>query len=336
MQFPPDDTTQILELPQRPSVMVVEDDPLACEWVASVLRAEGFPVTEVSSAEAALAIMQTRFFQIVVTDIQMPGMGGLALCRELRAAQLPGYVYIVVMTGDDAHESVVAGLQAGADDYVHKGVPHAELAARLQTAERIVTLEHRLRLTLDKERRLAASDALTGLPNRRAFSKHFNAEFKRAVRFKEDLSVALLDIDHFKLINDRYGHAVGDEVLKQFAVRIGSRLPRTFDFFARLGGEEFVLLLPQTDLAGAAAVAERLRQAVAAEPFQIAEQVVPVTVSVGVSALNESTVGEGLTPEDVLDLADQRLYASKKAGRNCVTSTLTRASQPRSLRDLYP
>jgi len=330
MQLTSDDTTQLHPLPQRPAVLLIEDDQLARELLASVLRAEGFPLLEVSSAEEALAIMQTRFVQVVVTDIEMPGMDGLALCRDLRGAQLPGYVYIIVVTGDDARERVVAALQAGADDYLHRGVSRAELAARLQIAERIVMLERRLRFTLARERWLAGSDALTGLPNRRTFARRFKAEFKRAVRFKEDLAVALLDIDHFKLINDRRGHAVGDEVLKQFALRITAALPRAFDFFARLGGDEFVVVLPQTDLAGASTIAERLRQAVASEPFQITERLVSVTVSIGVSAHSECLVGGGLTSEDVLDLADQRLYVSKNSGRNCVThaSTGVRASTP--------
>jgi two-component system cell cycle response regulator len=331
MQLDSDDTTQLLVLPQRPAVLLVEDDPLASELLATLLSAEKVPFIEARSAEDALAIMQTRFFQIVITDVHMPGMDGLALCRELRAAKLPGYVYIIVMTG--ARANVIDALKAGADDYLDKGVSRAELMARLQTAERIVMLESRLRTMLDEQRRLAASDGLTGLPNRRAFAKQYNAEFKRAVRFHEDLAVVLLDIDYFKRINDRYGHGVGDEVLKQFAQRVSAALPRPFDFIARLGGEEFVALLPQTDLPGAVTVAERLRLAVANTPFQIGEHVVPATVSIGVSSLNERSGGDAVTPEDVLDVADQRLYASKESGRNRVTSALP--SRPRSLTDVY-
>lgn len=331
MKIDSDDTTQLLALPQRPAVLLVEDDPLASELLAAVLSAEKVPFIQASSAEDALALMQTRFCPIVITDLHMPGMDGLALCRELRAAKLPGYVYIIVLTG--ARENVVDALQAGADDYLDKGVSRAEFVARLQTAERIVMLEYRLRTTLDQQRRLAASDGLTGLPNRRAFAKHYNAEFKRAVRFNEDLAVILLDIDYFKRINDRYGHAVGDEVLKQFAQRVSAALPRSFDFVARLGGEEFVVLLPQTDLLGAVTVAERLRMAVAEKPFQIGEHVVPATVSIGVSSLTERSGGESVTPEDVLDVADRRLYASKESGRNRVTSASP--VRPRSLMDVY-
>jgi two-component system, cell cycle response regulator len=260
------------------------------------------------------------FYRIVITDLQLPGMDGLALCGEVRSLELDGYIYIIVLTGQLVHEGVVTALRAGADDYLNKGVSREELAARLQTAVRIVSLEQRLRLALDRQTRLAASDALTGLPNRRAFSKHLNAEFKRAVRFDDDLAVRLLDIDHFKLVNDQHGHAMGDDVLKAVAHRVAKSLPRAADFFARLGGEEFAAILPQTDVKGAVVVAERLRGVVAETPFQCGDQLIPITISIGVGAWSERRGFMAASPEDVLDLADQRLYASKRSGRNRVTS----------------
>lgn len=311
----------------------MEDDPATSELLSRFISAEGFEVTNAATAVQALALVRNESIPIVITDLQLPGMDGLALCRELRSHQLDGYVYIIVLTGQQVHGGVVAALRAGADDYLYKGVSREELAARLQSAVRIVSLEQRLRLALDQQRRLASTDALTALPNRRAFSKYFNAEFKRAVRFDEDLAVLLLDLDHFKLVNDKHGHTIGDQVLKAVATRVAKSLPRSFDFLARLGGEEFAVILPQTDLEGAAVLAERLRRAVADTSFPCNGHLISITVSIGVSAWSERRGIVASTPEDVLELADQRLYASKRSGRNRVTSTLPRDAQPRSLSD---
>jgi two-component system cell cycle response regulator len=327
------ETTVILASQPRPGVLLVEDDPATCELLSHFIRAEGFEVTDAATAEQALELVRKESIPIVITDLQLPGMDGLELCRELRSQQFDGYVYIIVLTGQPRRGGVVAALRAGADDYLQKDVSREELAARLQTAMRIVSLERQLRLALNQQRRLALTDALTAVPNQRAFSKHFNAEFKRAVRFGEDLAVLLLDVDHFKLVNDQHGHTIGDHVLKAVATRVAKSLPRSFDFFARLGGEEFAVILPQTDLDGAAALAERLRGVVADNPFQCGGQLISITVSIGVSAWSERRGIVASTPEDVLELADQRLYASKRSGRNRVTSTLPRDAQPRSLSD---
>lgn len=325
------ETATIPAAQPRPAVFLVENDPAAQELLGSFIRAQGFEVTNVATAEQALALVREGLRPILITKLRLPGMDGLALCRELRSNEFDGYVYIIVLTGQRAHDGVVAALRAGADDYLCRDVSREELAARLQTALRIITLEQRLRMALNQQRRLAATDALTGLPNRRAFSKHLNAEFKRAVRFDEDLAVLLLDIDHFKHINDQYGHAIGDAALKAVASRVAISLPRSFDFFARLGGEEFAVVLPQTDTEGAALVAERLRSAVAETPFQCGDHLISITVSIGVSAWSERRGITAATPEDVLDLADQRLYVSKRAGRDRVTSTSPLDAQPRSL-----
>lgn len=329
------ETTVILASQLRPGVLLVEDDVATRELLGQFIQAEGFEVTAVATAEQALSLVREGFRAIIITDLQLPGMDGLALCRTLRSQELDGYVYIMVITGQRAHEGVLAALGAGADDYLRKDVSREELAARLQTAVRIVSLEQRLRVALHEQRRLAATDALTGLPNRRAFSKHFNAEFKRAVRFDEDLAVLLLDIDHFKHINDQYGHAIGDEALKAVASRVAAALPGAFDFFARLGGEEFAVILPQRSIDAAAGVAEHVRSAVNDVPFQCGDQLLCITVSIGVSAWSEHRGLAPATPEDVLDLADQRLYVSKRSGRNRVTSTSPREAQPRSLGDVF-
>jgi diguanylate cyclase (GGDEF)-like protein len=160
---------------------------------------------------------------------------------------------------------------------------------------------------------------MTGAHNRRYFMRHLHRELNRVSRFGGELSLLLLDIDHFKRINDGHGHSVGDEVLKDFVRRITSSLPRESDWCARLGGEEFAVVLPQTDLAGAGVVAERLRSAIAGQPMQTTLAKVAITASIGVSSLQSSAPGAQVTVEGLLDQADRCLYASKDGGRNRVT-----------------
>jgi diguanylate cyclase (GGDEF)-like protein len=176
---------------------------------------------------------------------------------------------------------------------------------------------------IDEKRRLATTDALTGANNRLYFDKHFARELKRVRRFGGPLSLLALDIDHFKSVNDRFGHGVGDEALVEFAQRIGDGLPREYDWSARIGGEEFVVVLPQTDMPGALTVAEKLRHFVAATPFETEAGPLRLTVSIGVAALCCFPSGADPSAEDILELADKALYRSKEQGRNRVTAALS-------------
>ena len=322
------ESTQLLTLPTRPAILLVDDDVATRSLVSAYAEQQGYAIHNCRSAEEALKRLRENFCPIVITDLNMPGMGGLEFCRELRARKWPGYTYIVMLTGQ--HETgAVAALEAGADDCLRKDAPPAELKARLRVAERIVTLEHRLRRTLEARARQAATDALTGLPNRRAFDRQFNAEFKRARRFGEALSVLLIDVDHFKQINDRDGHLVGDEVLRHLAATLKARLPRQFDILARFGGEEFVVVLPHTDREAAMQVAERLRTAVENTLIQTSDGARSITISIGIGHL--AMRAEPMTTHDLLDEADRCLYESKRQGRNRVTAYPP--AEPRSLAD---
>lgn len=325
----PTDSTPLLNPASRPTILIVDDDEAIQELVNIYTLEQGFQTRSCPSAEAALEEMRRSFYPIVITDVQMPGMGGLSLCRRLRAGKWPGYVYIIVMTGHDQEDGVVEALDAGADDYLHKGSPPAELRARLRVAERIVTLEQRLRRTLESKARQAAADSLTGLANRRTFDRRLNAEFKRARRFAEPISVLLIDADHFKQVNDQYGHHVGDEVLRRLAVTLRESLPREFDVIARIGGEEFAVILPHTSRDDAAVVAERLRVAIEGSPVPTSAGKLTVTISVGVGSLLNRGSLEPQTTLDVLDEADRALYESKRLGRNRITSAPT--AEPRTL-----
>ena len=317
------DTTIIIGLKEAvavaPKVLIVDDDPLVCERLRSLVLAAGFEVSTASSGAGALASLHKDFSPIVISDRMMPDMDGLALCRAIRSERFTSYVYVLLLTMQDAEQDILAGLDAGADDYLSKRASSAQLIARLRTAQRILTLEHSLRTVVDEKSRLATTDTLTGASNRRYFTRHFSRELKRVQRYGGPLSLLMLDIDHFKLINDRFGHALGDEVLQEFAKRIGAGLPRESDWFARMGGEEFVVVLPQTPSGGAQIVAEKLRASVAAIPFRTLAGAVPVTVSIGVASL-ESLAARNVEPslDAMLDLADRCLYDAKAAGRNRV------------------
>ncbi|GFE82761.1 diguanylate cyclase response regulator [Steroidobacter agaridevorans] len=325
----PTDSIPLLSSASRPTILIVDDDEAIQDLVNIYTQEQGFQTRSCPNAETALEDMRKFFCPIVITDVQMPGMGGLSLCRKLRTGKWPGYVYIIVMTGHDQEDGVVEALDAGADDYLHKGAPPAELRARLRVAERIVTLEQRLRRTLESKARQAASDALTGLPNRRTFDRRLNAEFKRARRFGEPISVLLIDADHFKQVNDQYGHHVGDEVLRRLAATLREHLPREYDVLARIGGEEFAAVLPHTSRDDAATVAERLRAAIESTPFATAAGKLRVTVSIGIGSLSNRVSMEPQTTLDVLDEADRGLYESKRLGRNQVT--VAPATEPRTL-----
>jgi two-component system cell cycle response regulator len=303
-----------------PRVLLVDDDEIAIERMKDLVSAAGYEVATATSGEAALAELRRQFAPIVILDRSMPGMDGLELCRAIRdGTHYPGYVYIMLCTAHDSEEEILAGLNAGADDYLSKRASGPQLVARLATARRIYALEQSLKHVSEERRRMAMTDVLTGVHNRRYFMSHLRRELKRARRFGSQVSIVALDIDHFKHINDRHGHAAGDTVLIEFARRIQETLTRESDWCARLGGEEFVLVLPETDLAGGAVVAEKIRRAVAASPIQTTAGAVEVTVSAGVSGSAVFSDPNAVTVEQLLRRADDCLYLSKRHGRDRVT-----------------
>jgi two-component system cell cycle response regulator len=303
-------------------VLLVDDDDLVVDHLRRLVTAAGYEVVTARNTEAALLSMQQVFAPIVITDIDMPHMDGLALCRAIRRQTYPGYVYVILLSSKDAEGDILSGLDAGADDYVSKRTP-TQLVGRLRTAQRILALEHSLQRALADGERMAMTDVLTGAHNRRYLLQHLNHELDWALRLRGALSVLVLDVDHFSLVNDRHGHAAGDGVLKEVVQRIHQSLQRGCDWFARLGGDEFAVVLPQTDIAGASLVAEKLRRAVAATPIRLGTGKVRITISIGASELGAIAERDSTAVERLLDLADQNLYKSKKAGRNRVTAAHT-------------
>jgi diguanylate cyclase (GGDEF)-like protein len=322
--------SMVLDLPVMapPKVLLVDDDASVLERLQIPIVGAGYEVVTVSDGASALAAMQADFMSIVILDRSMPGMDGLDLCRRIRQQTWPGYVYVMLLTAHDAEEDVLLGLKAGADDYLSKRASDAQLVARLSTASRVLSLEHSLKSALDDRRRMAMTDALTGAHNRRYFMRYLRGELKRTRRFGSELSLLLLDIDFFKKVNDEFGHAAGDMVLQKFVKRLQKGLPRDYDWCARLGGEEFVVVLPQTDLAGATVVAERLRRLVEEYPLHLSESVRPITVSIGVTGLQALPSRESASIESLLADADRQLNKSKDNGRNRVTAASPHAASP--------
>lgn len=292
-------------------VLLAEDEPTQRFGLAQQLGRKGYAVETASCGEEALVRVLDGKFHILITDWDMPGMDGTTLCRRVRAAKLPGYLYILMLTAHTDVSDLVAGLEAGADDYVRKPANDAELIARVKAGCRVVQLERQVH-------RLSVTDVLVGTYNRRYLIEELPREIERARRYHRPVGLVMVDLDWFKQINDRHGHAVGDEVLRGFATRIRTSLRQSSDWVARYGGEEFVLVLPETALEEAAQVAEKIRLDCASRTFPTVTGELVVTASFGVTALTSGS-DSAIGADTLLRRADEALYISKHSGRNRVS-----------------
>jgi diguanylate cyclase (GGDEF)-like protein len=310
-----------MESSQPCRVLVVDDDDLVRARLTALLRNAEFEVESASSGEDALRIMGTRHCQVLLTDWQMPDMDGLSLCRIVRSENSESYVYVLMLTVRDSKEDVLKGLGAGADDYMSKTAPIEEILARMEVARRITHIEYSLRRSNRENRRLAITDPLTGAYNLRYLMKHLPRELARSQRYLHPLAVLSCDIDRFKLINDAHGHGVGDEVLRAFVARADSCLREGCDWLARVGGDEFMVILPETDVAGANRVARKLHRLLSHCPVATQAGPVKLTVSIGITAVEaEAEIVDPSKIEELLLAADRGLYASKRSGGNTATS----------------
>jgi two-component system, cell cycle response regulator len=294
--------------PTFQDVLVVDDDRVVRAVLTDMLEPAGFKVRHAANGIDALEMMRQECPYLVITDWHMSPVNGIELCTLLRKEKLPHYVYVVLLTSRSQSNDIITGLNAGADDFLTKPVHPGELSARLQTGLRILKLEHRLN-------NIAQHDTLTGALNRRTFYEIFDREWSRAVRHRLPLSCVMIDMDFFKNINDTHGHLVGDHVLKTFSDLLAS-LSRCSDYVCRWGGEEFCVLLPETDEAGAGLWAERCRTEIENKIFSSDQCRLAVTASFGIAQQHE----EMEDPEQLIDRADRALYAAKRSGRNCVVA----------------
>jgi two-component system cell cycle response regulator len=302
-----------------PAILLAEDDPVTRMLMTRFLKNAGYEVDAVANGSQALDKMTKRYYPMLVTDWEMPEMDGIALCKAVRNMQLDGYVYALLLTARDAKEHIIAGLEAGADDYLVKPVHEAELIARLNAGRRILALEHSLRAANQRNRILSITDALTGTYNRRYLMEQLPREVERCRRYAYPLSVLMCDLDHFKQVNDKRSHAAGDDVLQQFAARAQKSIRTNSDWVARYGGEEFLIVLPETAHADGVLVANKIRNLVGASPFSTRAGDVSVTVSFGVASTGANGPDLSLKVESLIRVADECLYKSKLAGRNCAT-----------------
>lgn len=302
-------------------VLVVEDSEFMRRILEGHLRDMGYKVTSVANGREAIEKLAVLHHPIVITDLVMPEMDGLELCRTIRERNGAGYIYLIMLTSHGSKEEMIRGLEAGADEYLIKPVNRAELMVRLKTADRIITLESSLRQSYEEIKALAVKDPLTKVYNRRYLDERLVHEVKRAFRFTRPLSLIMFDIDHFKLINDTFGHTAGDKVLVECADLISGSIRKEVDWIARYGGEEFAVVLPETRLPGAVTAAERLRAKLASRPACAHGLDIRVTASFGVSNFTPQSHKEDLSKAAALvTAADEGLYKAKKAGRNRVES----------------
>lgn len=302
-------------------ILVVEDNALMRSILDGHLRDMGYRTVTVANGREALARLATGYYPIVITDLVMPELDGMELCKYVRETSSEGYVYIIMLTSQDSRENMISGLEAGADEYLVKPVNRAELMVRLKTAERILTLESSLRKSYEEIKALSVRDPLTKVYNRGYLDERLVHEVKRAYRFERPVSLIMFDIDHFKLINDTFGHAIGDRALVECAELMRLSIRQEIDWIARYGGEEFVIVLPETLLPGALNAAERLRIKLASSVMTADSSEIRVTASFGVTSFTPSSQKEDLSMAAALITgADQALYRAKNEGRNRVAS----------------
>jgi diguanylate cyclase (GGDEF)-like protein len=321
-QQPPtieDDTASTIAVMLRclppPRALLAMGDRVLCGQIQSRIAPDMLDFEVAADDAAAIALFKVEFRPVVLTD-------SLEVIRGLRSQQAERVPFILYISELDEGSEREAGLLAGADDCIGRRSPEAELRARVGAARRIAELEAVLRIALIENRKLSTTDDLTRVASRRFFSKHFPREVDRAARYGRALSLILCDIDFFKTVNDTLGHAAGDQVLAQFGGRLQQFLRRGVDWVARIGGEEFAIVLPETCYEKALDAARKLRSGVANQPFDVNGKQAAITASFGLCGLDRVPTSGRRIPEHMLKVADAALYKSKNAGRNRVTATM--------------
>jgi len=304
-------------------VLVVEDSAIDLDKINETLARDRNMVTDTDSCAAGLELALREEFDLIIVSLTLMREDGLRLCSQLRSQERSRQIPILLLADETDMDRVAKGLELGANDYLIKPIDRNELLARTRTQVRRKRYQDRLRANYEQSLSMALTDSLTGLFNRRYLSAHLPRLLDRSGGNAKPVSALMFDIDHFKVVNDSWGHGVGDEVLKEVAGR-ASRNLRNFDLVARLGGEEFVVIMPDTDMAHAMLVAERLRKRIAETSFEVTAPVqkIDVTISIGVAVTDGQLDVDGKpeSGEQLLRRADMALYQAKRSGRNRVVA----------------
>ena len=301
----------MVRLQAPPQALVCVADPTLEARLAEAFEEEAlFEANIIADEVNAHAAMRAQLRKLVITD-------SLHFIKRLRALDFRGYLHILFV---GSSSSEIAALGRGADDCISPQISNAALVARLRGFRRICDLEVALHSALVQNKQLSTTDELTGLANRHFFATHWPRELERAARNKGSIAVAMCDIDHFKRINDTHGHAIGDLVLREFSVRLQQSLRRGKDWVARLGGEEFAIVLSGVSAAQAINIVEGIRASIRSRPFDSTTTNVPITASFGLFIADSTKASDAATCQRLLSIADKALYKSKHGGRDRVTA----------------
>ena len=300
-------------------VLVVDDSRVARKIVEHTLSEEHYDIHLAGTGREAVEIFAKHHPALVITDWLMPDLSGIELCQHIRAESKSGYTYIILLTGATKKSDVVEGLQAGADDYLTKPFHPDELLARVAVGRRMIELHREVEAKNRLLEQLVLTDSLTNLPNRRAIEEWAPRQLSGALRHGFPIWTVMADLDHFKSINDNFGHDSGDTVLRKFGEILKTHT-RKSDMCARIGGEEFLLVISYSDPEGVMLAVERIRENIATEKFVFGGRECAVTASFGVAAPRE---GEFPDFNTLMIRADEALYAAKRGGRNRVEMNAT-------------
>jgi len=296
-------------------VLIAEDDAISRRVLQAMLRKWDYETAVACDGnEAWSQLQQPQGPRLVILDWMMPGLDGLEICRRIRRQQQDNYTYVILLTARGQRENIIQGMNAGADDYITKPFDAGELKVRLGAARRILELQDKLLAVHEALREQATHDSLTGLLNRPAVLEACRRELDRANREQKQVGVILADLDHFKRINDKYGHDTGDAVLREAANRM-SEVIRAYDSLGRYGGEEFLLIAPNCDARAGKELADRLRRRIADSPLAVCGKEVTLTISLGVTAYLGQQHPDA---NELVRQADATLYEAKALGRDCV------------------
>ncbi len=295
-------------------ILIVDDNRLQRSVLEANLKTAGYEVVSAENGKEALEIFRTGHFPIVMTDWIMPEMSGLDLCRAIRDQESGRYTYIIILTSLDSKNDIIAGLDAGADEYLIKPAHQAELTARLKTARRILDLENARNKYIEEIKSLSLIDPPTGVFNRFYLDEHISQEIKRAYRYERSLALILVGLNRFSEIVAEFGHFSGDVLLKRAAECLNESVRKDVDWIARYGEDSFMVVLPETDTAGAMIVAKRLRLRIAAMVVSMYDKELRITAGFGVAGFTATQQKQGFTTEIFLDKVDNCLCQAREDG----------------------